>query len=138
MDFGVSVLLVVAVLLVYGQTLRHGFVNYDDDQYFYANPHVRAGLTWSGVMWAFQSGYANNWHPLTWLSLMFDAQVSGPGAAGPHLTNVILHAGNAVLLFFLLRRITGARWRSAAVAAVFAIHPLHVESVAWVSDARTF
>ena len=89
MDFIISLLLVAAVFLVFGQTLRHGFVNYDDDQYFYANPHVLAGLTWSGVKWAFQSGYANNWHPLTWLSLMLDAQCFGPGAAGPHLTNII-------------------------------------------------
>jgi len=136
MDFGVSLLLVMAVSLVFGQTLRHGFVNYDDDQYFYANPHVLAGLTWSGVAWAFQTSYASNWHPLTWLSLMLDAQVFGHGAAGPHLTNMILHATNAVLLFLLLRRMTGTRWRSAAVAAVFAIHPLHVESVAWVSERK--
>lgn len=124
------------VVIVFGQTLRHGFVNYDDDQYFYANPHVLAGLTGGGVKWAFKSGYANNWHPLTWLSLMLDAQWSGSGTAGPHLTNMILHAANAALLFLLLRRMTGARWRSAAVAAVFAIHPLHVESVAWVSERK--
>jgi tetratricopeptide (TPR) repeat protein len=134
-DFGVCALLVV-VFLVFGQTFRHGFVNYDDDQYFYSNPHVKAGLTWSGVTWAFQAGYASNWHPLTWLSLMSDAQLFGPGPAGPHLTNIILHAANTVLLFLLLRRLTGAYWRSAAVAAVFAIHPLHVESVAWVSERK--
>jgi tetratricopeptide (TPR) repeat protein len=132
----ICVLLVAAVFLVFGQTLRHGFVNYDDDQYFYANPHVLAGLTGQGTMWAFHCGYANNWHPLTWLSLMLDAQCFGPGAAGPHLTNIILHAVSTVLLFLLLRRMTGARWRSAAVAAVFAIHPLHVESVAWVSERK--
>jgi Tfp pilus assembly protein PilF len=136
MDFVISLLLVVAVFLVFGQTLRHGFVNYDDDQYFYANPHVLAGLTWHGVKWAFQNNYASNWHPLTWLSLMFDAQCFGPGATGPHLTNVLLHAASAVLLFWLLRRMTGARWRSAAVAALFAVHPLHVESVAWVSERK--
>jgi tetratricopeptide (TPR) repeat protein len=136
LDFGIGVLLVASVFLVFGQTLRHDFVNYDDDQYFYANPHVQAGLTWRGVAWAFQTGYANNWHPLTWLALMFDAQVSGPGAAWPHLMNVILHAASALLLFMLLRRMTGARWRSAAVAAVFAIHPLHVESVAWVAERK--
>lgn len=136
MDFGVCVLLVVAVFLVFGQTLRHGFVNYDDDQYFYSNLHVKAGLTWSGVMWAFQTGYASNWHPLTWLSLMLDAQLFGPGAAGPHLTNVILHAASTVLLFLWLRRMTGAQWRSALVAALFAVHPLHVESVAWVSERK--
>ena len=131
-----SVLLVVAVFLVFGQTLWHDFVNYDDEDYFYANPHVKAGLTWSGVTWAFQTGYAANWHPLTWLSLMLDAQLFGPGAAGPHLTNVLLHAANTVLLFLLVRRLTGAHWRSALVAALFALHPLHVESVAWVSERK--
>ena len=133
---GISVLLVVAVFLVFGQTLWHDFVNYDDQDYFYSNPHVKAGLTWSGVMWAFRTGYAANWHPLTWLSLMLDAQLFGPGAAGPHLTNVLLHAANTVLLFLLLKRLTGAHWRSAFVAALFALHPLHVESVAWVSERK--
>jgi len=136
LDFVVGAVLVAVVFLVFGQTLRHGFVNYDDDQYFYANQHVLAGLRWGGVTWAFQTGYASNWHPLTWLSLMLDAQWFGPGAAGPHLTNVLLHAANAALLFMLLRRMTGTRWRSAAVAAVFAIHPLHVESVAWVAERK--
>jgi tetratricopeptide (TPR) repeat protein len=129
-------MLVAAVFLVFGQTLRHDFVNYDDDQYFYSNPHVKGGLAWSGVAWAFQTGYASNWHPLTWLSLMLDAQLFGTGAAGPHLTNVILHAANTVLLFLLLKKLAGARWRSAVVAAVFAIHPLHVESVAWISERK--
>jgi len=126
----------MAVFIVFGQTLRYGFVNYDDDQYFYSNSHVKAGLTWHGVIWAFQTEYASNWHPLTWLSLMLDAQLFGAGAAGPHLTNVLLHAINAVLLFFLLKRLTDVRWGSAWVAAVFAIHPLHVESVAWVSERK--
>src|SRR5882724_2885731 len=129
-------LLAAAVLLVFGQTLRHEFVNYDDEDYFYGNSHVKAGLTWSGVTWAFQTGYAANWHPLTWLSLMLDAQLFGTGAAGPHLTNVILHAANTVLLFLLLRRLTGAHWPSAFVAALFALHPLHVESVAWVAERK--
>ena len=135
-DFGVCVLLVVLVFLIFGRTCWFGFVDYDDDQYFYSNPHVKAGLTWSGLTWSFQTGYANNWHPLTWLSLMLDAQLFGTGAAGPHLTNVILHAANAVLLFLLLKRLTGASWLSAFVAAVFAIHPLRVESVAWVSERK--
>jgi hypothetical protein len=133
---GISVLLVVAVFLVFGQTLWHDFVNYDDQDYFYSNPHVKAGLTWSGVMWAFRTGYAANWHPLTWLSLMLDAQLFGPGAAGPHLTNVLLHATNTVLLFLLLQRLTDAHWRSAFVAALFGLHPLHVESVAWAAERK--
>ena len=133
---GVCVLLVVAVLLVFGRTLRYDFVNYDDDQYFYANPQVQHGLTGSSVAWAFQSTYAANWHPLTWLSLMLDVEMFGPGPAGPHLTNLLLHAANTVLLFLLLRRMTGAYWRSAFVAALFGLHPLHVESVVWVSERK--
>jgi protein O-mannosyl-transferase len=133
---GICVLLVLAVLLVFGQTLRHQFLNYDDDQYFSANPRVQAGLTWNGLAWAFQTTHASNWHPLTWLSLMLDAELFGPGPLGPHLTNVILHAVNTVLLFLLLRRLTGAHGRSALVAALFGLHPLHVESVAWVSERK--
>jgi tetratricopeptide (TPR) repeat protein len=132
----VCVFLVVAVWLVFGQTVRYGFVNFDDDAYFTSNYHVKAGLTWSGVSWAFRTGHASNWHPLTWLSLMLDAQLSGPGPMGPHLTNVILHAANAVLLFLLLKRLTRTLWPSACVAMMFAIHPLHVESVAWVAERK--
>src|SRR5258708_11288585 len=102
----VCILLAAAVFVVFGQTLRYEFVNLDDEDYFVSNPHVRAGLTWSAVRWAFQSRYAANWHPLTWLSLMLDAQLFGTGPAGPHLTNVLLHAANTVLLFLLLRRLT--------------------------------
>jgi tetratricopeptide (TPR) repeat protein len=132
----VCVLLAVAVLLVFGQTLRHEFVNYDDDQYFSSNSHVQHGLTRGGVAWAFRTMLASNWHPLTWLSLMLDVELFGPGPVGPHLTNVLLHAANTVLLFLLLRRLTDALWPSAFVAAVFAIHPLHVESVAWVAERK--
>ncbi len=133
---GVCVLLVLAVLLVFGQTVQYQFLNYDDDQYFSANPRVQAGLTWSGLTWAFQTMYAANWHPLTWLSLMLDAKLFGTGPAGPHLTNVLLHAANTVLLFLLLTRLTGALWRSALVAGLFGLHPLHVESVAWISERK--
>lgn len=133
---GVCLLLTLAVCFIFGRTWGYGFVNFDDDSYFSGNYHVKAGLTWQGTLWAFQTGYASNWHPLTWLSLMLDAQLFGPGPAAPHLTNVILHAANAVLLFLLLRRLTGALWPSALVAAVFAIHPLRVESVAWISERK--
>src|ERR1035437_7331944 len=132
----VCILLAALVFAVFGQTLQHGFVNFDDEDYFTSNPHVLTGLTWSNAKWAFQIGYAANWHPLTWLSLMLDAHWFGTGSAGPHLTNVILHAVNAVLLFLLLKRVTAVLWPSAFVAAVFAIHPLHVESVAWVSERK--
>ena len=133
---GVSLLLALGVFLIFGRTCGYGFVNFDDDSYFSANYHVKAGLTWKGTLWAFQTGYASNWHPLTWLSLMLDAQLFGTGPAGPHLTNVILHAVNSVLLFLLFRRLTGALWPSALVAAIFAIHPLRAESVAWISERK--
>jgi protein O-mannosyl-transferase len=133
---GMGVLLAVAVFLVFGQTIRHEFVNYDDDQYFYANPQVQHGLTWGGMAWAFQATDAANWHPLTWLSLMLDVDLLGTDPMGPHLTNALLHAINTMLLFLLLRCLTGAYWRSALVAALFGLHPLHVESVAWVSERK--
>jgi tetratricopeptide (TPR) repeat protein len=133
---GICVLLVLAVFAVFGQTVRYEFVNFDDDVYFSSNYQVKAGLTWKGAQWAFRTGQASNWHPLTWLSLMLDAQLFGTGPAGPHLTNVLLHAASTVLLFLLLNQMTGAYWRSAFVAAIFAIHPLHVESVAWVVERK--
>jgi tetratricopeptide (TPR) repeat protein len=133
---GVCILLATSVLLIFGRVHGYEFVNFDDDQYFSANYHVQSGLTWNGVIWAFRTGYATNWHPLTWLSLMLDAQLFGTGPGGPHLTNVLLHAANAVLLFLLLKRLTRILWPSAFVAAVFAVHPLHVESVAWVSERK--
>ncbi|MGA3163238.1 MAG: tetratricopeptide repeat protein [Verrucomicrobiota bacterium] len=133
---GICVLLAVAVFLVFGQTLRYDFVNYDDDVYFSSNPHVQAGLTWPGALWAFTTGYDGIWHPLTWLSLMLDVDLFGTGPAGPHLTNVLLHAATAVLLFLVLRQMTGALWSSAFVAAIFSIHPLRVESVAWVTGRK--
>jgi cytochrome c-type biogenesis protein CcmH/NrfG len=148
---GVCALLAVVVALVFCQTIRHEFVDYDDGQYFFTNPHVETGLTWNNVLWAFQTTYASNWHPLTWLSLMLDVELFGSGPSGPHLMNVLLHAANTVLLFLLLRRLmglrsdksvgatttqAGAHWRSAFVAALFGLHPLHVESVAWASERK--
>jgi Tfp pilus assembly protein PilF len=133
---GTSILLAVTVFLVFNYALRCDFLNYDDPQYFSTNPHVQAGLTWPNVAWALKTRYASNWHPLTWLSLMLDVDLFGPGPAGPHLTNVALHAANTVLVFLLLKGLTGAHWRSAFVAALFGLHPLHVESVAWVSERK--
>jgi len=97
---------------------------------------VRAGLTFKGILWAFTHFYASNWHPLTWISHMLDCQVFGLNAAGPHVVNVLFHAANAILLFLLLHRLTHAQWRSAIVAGLFALHPLHVESVAWISERK--
>jgi len=126
----------LATVVVFVPVLRHGFVNYDDPEYVTENVHVRAGLSWAGVTWAFAAPHAANWHPLTWLSHMLDAQLFGLSPAGHHATSVLLHATSAALLFEVLAGMTGAPWRSAFVAAVFALHPLRVESVAWVSERK--
>jgi len=128
--------LIFAIVAVYGQVINHYFINLDDDIYIYENPIVTAGLTIKGVLWAFTTFHAANWHPLTWLSHMFDAQVFGlnPGA---HLAvNVFLHTLNSLLVFTLLKNMTGCLWRSAIVAALFALHPMHVESVAWAAERK--
>src|ERR1035437_7445573 len=129
-------LLAAVTLAVYWPVTRYDFVNYDDPDYFFSNHHVLAGVTAGNVVWAFTTGHASNWHPLTWLSLMLDAEFFGKGPAGPHFTNLVFHAANAVLLFLLLWRLTAATWRSGFVAALFALHPLHVESVAWISERK--
>ncbi len=158
---GVCVFLLAAVMLVFGQTLRRGFgfVNFDDFDYVFSNNNVKGGLTPRAVQWAFSTDHGSNWHPLTWLSHMLDCQIYGPHAdagsngggaeqtatgcsryeefaPGHHLNNVLVHAANAILLFLLLWRMTGALWPSAFAAAVFALHPLRAESVAWVSERK--
>lgn len=131
-----SLLLVAATLLAFWPVTGHDFVNYDDPDYVTSNLHVQRGLTWDGTAWAFKATHASNWHPLTWLSHMLDAQLFGLNAGGHHTTNLGLHIANSVLLLLLLRRLTGALWPSFFVAALFALHPLHVESVAWVSERK--
>ena len=133
---GVCAFLTGAVWLVFGQTLGFGFVNYDDDHYVYQNPQVIDGLNPKGIEWAFTHTVMANWHPLTVMSHMLDCQFYGLHAGGHHLTSLLLHAATAILLFLVLREMTGALWQSAFVAAVFAIHPLRVESVAWVSERK--
>jgi tetratricopeptide (TPR) repeat protein len=133
---GVCVFLVGITWLVFGQTLRHEFINYDDPVYVYENPVVASGLTLHGIGWAFTHSHGGNWHPLTSISHMLDCQFYGLKAGGHHFTNVLLHTIAVLLLFLLLIQMTGALWRSAFVAAVFAIHPLHVESVAWVAERK--
>ena len=128
--------LAVATIAVYWRVFGYGFVDYDDPDYVTKNPMVAAGLSFQGVVWAFTHSYASNWHPLTWISLMLDCQIFGLHAGGFHVENVLLHAANAVLLFILLWRLTGVQWRSAIVAALFALHPMHVESVAWISERK--
>lgn len=131
----ISCLLVTLVLAAYFRACKNGFV-FDDELYVVKNSYVHAGLTRASFLWAFTSTYLVNWHPLTWLSLQLDYQLYGLNPKGFHLTNVALHAANAVLLFLALRGMTGAVWNSAAAASLFALHPLHVESVAWVTERK--
>ncbi|MFL5244542.1 MAG: tetratricopeptide repeat protein [Gemmataceae bacterium] len=128
--------LVILIAIAFGRLIDADFTNYDDDLYVTRNPHVLTGLTFANVQWAFSTFDYSNWHPLTWLSLQLDRTIFGPKAAGFHATNIILHGLNALLLFCILRRMTGAVWRSWFVAAFFAVHPLHVESVAWVAERK--
>jgi Flp pilus assembly protein TadD len=133
---GVCIFLAAIVWVVFGQTLQNEFVSYDDGSYVYENPAVTHGLNLKGVEWAFTHTVVANWHPLTMMSHMLDCQWYGLNAGGHHLTNVLLHTASVIVLFLVLRRMTGALWRSALVAAVFAIHPLRVESVAWVAERK--
>ena len=128
--------LVAITWLVFGQTLRHDFVNFDDHVYVYQNPQITQGLTADGLINAFTHTHARNWHPLTTISHMLDCQLYGLQAGWHHFTNVVLHTVAVLLLFLVLSQMTGAFWQSAFVASLFAIHPLHVESVAWVSERK--
>jgi len=128
--------LVAATLVVYAPVWRHDFVRFDDPEYVTENPWVRRGVTADGVRWAFASAHSANWHPLTWLSHMLDCQLWGLRAGPHHATNVLLHAASSVILLGVLIDMTGAVWRSALVAFLFALHPLHVESVAWVAERK--
>ncbi len=132
----VTLALIAVNLIVYASVWHYDFVNYDDYQYVSENADVSGGLTWHGVAWAFTTGAAANWHPLTWLSHMLDVQLYGLNPGAHHLTNLLLHIANTLLLFGLLHRMTGALGRSAFVAGLFAVHPLHVESVAWVAERK--
>lgn len=132
----ICLFLIVITLAVFGQTLRYGFVNFDDDLYVYKAPAIQAGLTVKGLALAFTSPHARNWHPLTTISHMLDCQLYRLKAGGHHATNVLLHTIAVLLLFRVLWQMTDALWKSATVAALFAVHPLHVESVAWVSERK--
>ncbi|GDY20455.1 hypothetical protein LBMAG56_18000 [Verrucomicrobiota bacterium] len=132
----VAGVLALLTLVIYWPTAGHDFVDYDDSDYVYGNQMVLRGLTWEGIVWAFTTTRVANWHPLTWLSHMLDCSLFGSAPAGPHIVNVLLHVANAVLVLLLLHRMTGGLWRSAAVAALFAWHPVHVESVAWISERK--
>ncbi|MEE9911974.1 MAG: tetratricopeptide repeat protein [Deltaproteobacteria bacterium] len=132
----VCIVLAVVTLAVFWQVKHHDFVNFDDHIYVTENRHIQSGITLTGLHWAFSTTYAEFWHPLTWLSLMLDYQLYGLNAGGYHLTNLLLHIMSTLLLFWLFHRMTGALWKSAFIAALFALHPLHVESVAWVSERK--
>src|SRR6266513_2534973 len=135
-DLLVCLGLVAVTWAVFGQTLTHDFVNFDDHVYVYENPLVIRGLSTDGIIGAFTHTHARNWHPLTTISHMLDCQLYGLNAGCHHLTNVILHTISVLLLFLVLKQMTGAFWQSAFVAALFAIHPLHVESVAWIAERK--
>jgi tetratricopeptide (TPR) repeat protein len=128
--------LIGIVLACYYPVTHNGFLNYDDNKYITDNAHVKTGLTWETVKWAFTTGEESNWHPLTWLSHALDYDLFGLNAAGTHWVNVLLHAANVVLLFLLLQSATGFRWRSLMVAGLFALHPINVESVAWAAERK--
>src|SRR5437899_8477529 len=133
---GVCICLAVLTWVVFGQTLRHDFINYDDPRYVYENTEITSGLSIGSIAWAFSHIHSMNWHPLTTISHMLDCQLYGLKAGWHHFTNVLLHTIAAILLFLALQQMTGAIWRSAFVAAVFAIHPLRVESVAWIAERK--
>jgi tetratricopeptide (TPR) repeat protein len=133
---GICAVLAAITWLVFGQTLGHEFVTYDDPEYVSGNTEVTAGLSIQGIRWAFTHTISGHWHPLTTISHMLDCQLYGLNASGHHFTNVVLHTIAVILLFLVLRQLTGTLWRSAFVAALFAIHPLHVESVAWISERK--
>ena len=130
------IVLALGTAALYWPVTSHPFILYDDEQYITANQHVATGLSQANFIWAFTSGEAANWHPLTWLSHQLDCALFGLNAGGHHFVNLLFHVVNALLVLFFLRGATGAVWRSALVAALFAWHPLHVESVAWAAERK--
>ena len=132
----VCLLVVLGTVAAYSPVWRSGFINFDDPDYVSGNPRVQSGLNAESIRWAFTAFYSSNWHPMTWLSHMLDSQIYGLKPAGHHVTSLILHAVNSLLVFGLFLRMTGGIRRSGMVAALFALHPLHVESVAWISERK--
>ena len=132
----VALCLTLCIVVVYIKVQNFGFVGYDDELYVTENLHVQKGVSLKGIKWAFTTFDSANWHPLTWLSHMLDCELYEMNPAGHHWTNIELHIANTLLLFFIFFKMTGAIWQSAFVAALFALHPLHVESVAWISERK--
>ncbi|MHC4912417.1 MAG: tetratricopeptide repeat protein [Planctomycetota bacterium] len=135
-DLPIYVFLVVATLTVFWPVQKYSFLDYDDHQYVTDNQHVKAGLTSEGIIWAFTTGHVSNWHPLTWLSHMLDCQLFGTDPGRHHLINLLIHTISTIVLFAVFKKVTGAVWLSGFVAAAFAFHPLHVESVAWIAERK--
>src|SRR4051812_18610416 len=131
-----AVLLAALTIAVFWQVQTFDFVRFDDPLYVIDNPHVLGGIDFERLKWAFTTGESASWQPVTWISLMLDVEMFGVKARGFHLTNLAIHSANVVLVFLLLQRMTGATWRSACVAALFAVHPLRVEPVAWISERK--
>src|SRR5687768_1197860 len=131
-----ALLLAAVTFFVFYPVTRNDFVNYDDPDYITSNRHVREGLSWDNIGWAFSTGHAGNYHPLTWISLMADSSLWGMSPRGFHTTNLVLHAMSCALLLVVLRTATGSTWRSALAAGIFALHPLRVESVAWATERK--
>lgn len=132
----VAVVLIFGCVIIYYQVSGFEFINFDDNSYVYQNANVKGGLTWENIKWAFTAFHSANWHPLTWLSHQLDCTLFSDKAGYHHLVNVFFHTLNSVLLFFTIRKLTGATWKSGLVAAIFAFHPAHVESVAWISERK--
>ncbi|MEO5802757.1 MAG: tetratricopeptide repeat protein [Verrucomicrobiota bacterium] len=132
----ICLVLVFSIFALFYQVVDYDFVNYDDSGYVGDNVHVQNGLTRDGIIWAFTTGHMSNWHPLTWLSHMLDMEIFGPKPGAQHFTNILFHALNSLLVFLVFEKMTGALWRSGFAAALFALHPLHVESVAWISERK--
>src|SRR6266567_9504974 len=136
MNFLIAGALAVTTFAIYAQVVGHQFITLDDPTYIHENSMVNRGVTRAGLAWAFTTFYATNWHPLTWISHMIDCQFFGTNAGRHLLVNALIHVANTLLVFWFLLRTTHARWPSALVAALFALHPLHVESVAWASERK--
>ena len=132
----VCIFLTVATFIAFWQVSHCDFINYDDDSYVTGNSQIQNGITIAGIRWAFTSIHEANWHPITWISHMMDVQLFGLKPGWHHLTNLLFHIVNTLLLFLVFHRMTKALWQSAFVAALFALHPLHVESVAWVAERK--
>jgi Flp pilus assembly protein TadD len=134
--FVICAVLIGVTLGIYFQVSHFDFINFDDPAYVYENDVIQQGITWPGIVWAFARQHAANWHPLTWISHMIDCELFGLDSGGHHIINVLFHTATGTLLFVFLNRITGAMWRSAVVTALFLWHPMHVESVAWISERK--